>query len=40
MEPRMKNPAMIIPDAGQAIGALAAALRSAGLPEAERSPLA
>jgi len=34
MEPRMKNPAMIIPDAGQAIGALAAAVRSAGLPEA------
>jgi AhpD family alkylhydroperoxidase len=30
----MKNPAMIIPDAGQAIGALLAALRSAGLPEA------
>jgi AhpD family alkylhydroperoxidase len=29
----MKNPAMIIPDAGQAIGALLAALRSAGLPE-------
>lgn len=34
MQPRMKNPAMIIPDAGQAIGALVAALRSAGLPEA------
>ena len=34
MQPRMKNPAMIIPDAGQAIGALLAALRSAGLPEA------
>src|SRR5215471_4423308 len=33
MEPRMKNPAMIIPDAGQAIGALVGALRSAGLPE-------
>jgi AhpD family alkylhydroperoxidase len=30
----MKNPAMIIPDAGQAIGALLAALRKAGLPEA------
>ena len=30
----MKNPAVIIPDAGQAIGALVAALRSAGLPEA------
>jgi hypothetical protein len=30
----MKNPAMIIPDAGQAIGALVAALRRAGLPEA------
>jgi AhpD family alkylhydroperoxidase len=34
MQPRMKNPAMIIPDAGQAIGALVTALRSAGLPEA------
>jgi AhpD family alkylhydroperoxidase len=34
MQPRMKNPAMIIPDAGQAIGVLVAALRSAGLPEA------
>ena len=34
MQPRMKNPAMIIPDAGQAIGALVAALRNAGLPEA------
>lgn len=34
MQPRIKNPAMIIPDAGQAIGALMAALRSAGLPEA------
>ena len=34
MQPRMKNPVMIIPDAGQAIGALVAALRSAGLPEA------
>ena len=34
MEPRMKNPAMIIPGAGQAIGALVAALRGAGLPEA------
>lgn len=34
MQPRMKNPAMIIPDAGRAIGALVAALRSAGLPEA------
>jgi AhpD family alkylhydroperoxidase len=34
MQPRMKNPAMIIPDAGQAIGALLAAIRSAGLPEA------
>jgi AhpD family alkylhydroperoxidase len=33
----MKNPAMIIPDAGQAIGALVAALRSAGLPEATRN---
>ena len=33
MQPRMKNPAMIIPDAGQAIGALVAALRSEGLPE-------
>jgi AhpD family alkylhydroperoxidase len=30
----MKNPAMIIPDAGQAIEALLAALRSSGLPEA------
>jgi AhpD family alkylhydroperoxidase len=30
----MKNPAMIIPDAGQAIGALVAAVRGAGLPEA------
>jgi AhpD family alkylhydroperoxidase len=30
----MKNPAMIIPEAGQAIGALVAALRVAGLPEA------
>jgi AhpD family alkylhydroperoxidase len=30
----MKNPAMIIPGAGQAIGALLAALRGAGLPEA------
>jgi AhpD family alkylhydroperoxidase len=29
----MNNPAMIIPDAGQAIGALVAALRGAGLPE-------
>jgi AhpD family alkylhydroperoxidase len=34
MQPRMKNPAMIIPDAGQAIGALLAALRQAGLPAA------
>jgi AhpD family alkylhydroperoxidase len=34
MQPRMKNPAVIIPDAGQAIGALVAALRGAGLPEA------
>lgn len=34
MQPRMKNPAMIIPDAGQAIGALVTALRGAGLPEA------
>jgi AhpD family alkylhydroperoxidase len=34
MQPRMKNPAMIIPDAGQAIGALVAALRSTELPEA------
>lgn len=34
MQPRMKNPAMIIPDAGQAIGSLLAAIRSAGLPEA------
>jgi AhpD family alkylhydroperoxidase len=34
MQPRMKNLVMIIPDAGQAIGALVAALRSAGLPEA------
>jgi AhpD family alkylhydroperoxidase len=34
MQPRMKNPAMIIPGAGQAIGALLAALRGAGLPEA------
>ncbi|MGH3197254.1 MAG: carboxymuconolactone decarboxylase family protein [Streptosporangiaceae bacterium] len=34
MQPRMKNPAMVIPDAGQTIGALLAALRSAGLPEA------
>lgn len=34
MRPRMRNPAMIIPDAGQAIGALVAALRGAGLPEA------
>jgi AhpD family alkylhydroperoxidase len=34
MQPRMKNPAMIIPDAGQAIGALVAAVRGAGLPEA------
>ena len=34
MQPRMKNPVMIIPDAGQAIGALVAALRRAGLPEA------
>jgi AhpD family alkylhydroperoxidase len=33
VQPRMKNPAMIIPDAGQAIGALLAALRSAGFPE-------
>jgi AhpD family alkylhydroperoxidase len=33
MQPRMKNPAMIIPDAGQAIGALVAALRSTELPE-------
>jgi AhpD family alkylhydroperoxidase len=30
----MKNPAMIIPDAGQAVGALVTALSSAGLPEA------
>ena len=30
----MKNPAMVITDAGQAIGALVAALRRAGLPEA------
>ncbi len=29
----MKNPAMIVPDAGPAIGALVAALRGAGLPE-------
>jgi len=34
MQPRTKNPAMIIPDAGQAIGALVAAVRGAGLPEA------
>ena len=34
MQPRMMNPAMIIPDAGQAIGALVAAVRGAGLPEA------
>jgi AhpD family alkylhydroperoxidase len=34
MQPRMKNPAMIIPDAGQAIGALVAGLRAAGFPEA------
>lgn len=33
MQPRMKNPAAIIPDAGQAIGALLAAVRQAGLPE-------
>lgn len=33
----MKNPAMIIPDAGQAIGALVAALRSAGFPEVTRN---
>ena len=30
----MKNPAMIMPDTGQAIGSLVAALRGAGLPEA------
>ena len=29
MQPRIKNPAMIIPDAGQAIGALVAAVRGA-----------
>lgn len=34
MQPRMKNPAMIIPEAGQAIGALLTALRKEGLPEA------
>lgn len=34
MEPRMKNPAMIIPDARQAIQALAGAVRKGGLPEA------
>lgn len=34
MQPRMKNPALIIPDAGRAVGALVTALRSAGLPEA------
>lgn len=34
MQPRTKNPATIIPEVGQAIGALVAALRSAGLPEA------
>lgn len=34
MQPRLKNPAMIIPDAGKAIGALLAAFRGAGLPEA------
>jgi AhpD family alkylhydroperoxidase len=33
----MKNPAMIIPDAGQAIGSLVAALRGAGLSEATRN---
>lgn len=37
MQPRMKNPAMVIPDAGQAIGALLAAIRGAGLPEATGS---
>ena len=34
MEPRMKNPAMIIPDARQAIQALAGAVQKGGLPEA------
>ena len=34
MEPRMKNPAMIIPDARQAIEALGAAVHKGGLPEA------
>lgn len=34
MQPRIKNPAIIIPDAGKAIGALLAAIRGAGLPEA------
>jgi AhpD family alkylhydroperoxidase len=33
MEPRMKNPAMIIPDARQAIQALAGAVQNGGLPE-------
>ena len=33
MEPRMKNPAMIIPDARQAIEALGAAVHKGGLPE-------
>jgi AhpD family alkylhydroperoxidase len=33
MEPRMKNPAMIIPDARQAIQALAGAVQKGGLPE-------
>ena len=34
MEPRMKNPAMIIPDARQAIEALGGAVHKGGLPEA------
>lgn len=33
MEQRMKNPAMIVPGAREAIGALHAALRKGGLPE-------
>lgn len=33
MQPRMKNPATIVPDAGKAIGSLMGVLRKADLPE-------
>src|ERR1043165_313341 len=33
LQPRMKNPAMILPEAGQAIHALMTAIRKAGVPQ-------